>query len=92
MTLEQVANIFDSKISTIAGWETGDRSVDLDDVAKLAIAYNVHPAMLLFAPPGGSEFEQLRRASEALRAMAPEDAEDWLRMGRRLARAEPIDP
>lgn len=87
LTLERLANIIGSATSTISGWETGDRTLDLDDLAKLAEAYGVHPAALLFAPPGDAQFDNLREADKALRAMRPDDAADWIKMGRRLADA-----
>ncbi len=85
LTLEQLENIVGSKFNTISGWETGARTVDLDDLKKLADAYGVHPAALLFAPPGGPKFEQLKSADSLLEGMDEETAKLWFDMGRKLA-------
>ncbi len=85
LTLSQVADLIGSKTNTLSNWETGGRSVDLDDLKKLADAYGVHPAALLFSPHDSTEFEGLRAASELLRRMGPEAAKAWLDIGDRLA-------
>ncbi|WP_182356640.1 helix-turn-helix domain-containing protein [Komagataeibacter europaeus] len=85
LTLEQVGNIIGSKANTISGWETGGRTVDLDDLKKLADAYGVHPAALLFEPPGGEQFQAMREASGLLEKMTPERAEAWLNLGKTIA-------
>lgn len=87
LTLERLENIIGSKGNTISGWETGSRTVDLDDLKKLADAYGVHPAALLFEPPGGLEFERLRSADAVLKKMDPDSAKLWLEMGNKLASA-----
>ncbi len=84
LTLEQVGNIIGSKVNTISGWETGARTVDLDDLTKLAEAYGVHPAALLFAPPGGPKFERLRDADSILDGLDEDTARLWLEMGQKL--------
>lgn len=84
LTLEQTANIIGSKPNTISGWETGGRKVDLDDLKKLADAYQVEPAALLFAPPGGPKFEAMKEASNLIEDMSPEHAKAWLELGRAI--------
>lgn len=86
LTLEQLANRIGSKANTLSGWETGTRTLDLEDLQRLAAAYEVHPAALLFAPPGGPKFENLRLASEILEHVDPEVAREWLSVGTRLAK------
>jgi transcriptional regulator with XRE-family HTH domain len=85
LTLEQVQNRIGSKVSTISGWETGGRTVDLDDLKKLAEVYQVHPAALLFAPPGDRHFKDMRDASLLLTSMTEKQAAAWLAMGAELA-------
>jgi transcriptional regulator with XRE-family HTH domain len=84
LTLEQLENKIGSKANTISGWETGNRTVDLDDLKKLADTYGVHPAALLFAPPGGQEFDRLREAAGLLQEMDGSAAAEWLAIGRRI--------
>jgi transcriptional regulator with XRE-family HTH domain len=49
-TLEKVAEAIGSKVNTISGWETGNRGLKLDDLARLAGVYDVRPADLLQSP------------------------------------------
>lgn len=81
MTQEHIANIVGVKFNTVSGWETGKRAVDLEDLRKLAAIYGVHPAALLFAPPGGSEFDALQKAAKVLERLSPEQANLWLGVG-----------
>lgn len=81
MTQEHIANIVGVKFNTVSGWETGKRAVDLEDLDKLAKIYGVHPAALLFAPPGGAEFEAIRQAVGVLEELNPEQAQLWLGVG-----------
>ena len=85
MTLEQVGNAIGSKVNTISGWETGARTVDLDDLKRLADTYGVHPAALLFAPPGGPEFDRLKSVDALLKEMDEEAARLWFDIGHKLA-------
>ena len=87
LTLERLENIIGSKTNTISGWETGSRTVDLDDLKKLADAYGVHPAALLFSPPGGAGFESLRTADALIKNMDEDSAKLWFEMGKKLTRA-----
>lgn len=89
LTLERLADMIGSKVSTISGWETGQRTVDLDDLKRLADAYGVHPSMLLYAPPGSDELIRLQEAAHLLAKMTPEDAAEWLRLGGRFAATPP---
>lgn len=84
LTLEQLADKIGSKVSTISGWETGQRTVDLDDLKRLADAYGVHPSLLLYAPPGSDHLIQLQEAANLLSNMSPQDAAEWLRLGGRF--------
>jgi len=87
LTLEQLADKIGSKVSTISGWETGSRTVDLDDLKRLADAYGVHPALLLHAPPGSDDLLRLQGAAELLSKMSAEDAAEWLRLGARFTQS-----
>ncbi|MFT9360716.1 helix-turn-helix domain-containing protein [Acetobacter okinawensis] len=89
LTLEQTANMIGSKPNTISGWETGGRKVDLDDLKKLADAYGVDPAALLFAPPGGPKFEAMKEASNLIEDMSPEHAKAWLELGKAIVSKKP---
>ncbi len=51
--------------------------------------YGVHPAALLFAPPGGQEFERMQRAAHVISQADEETAEDWLKMGEKLTKSTP---
>lgn len=84
LTLEAVADLIGSKINTISGWETGNRGVDLDDIKKLADAYGVHPAALLFAPDDKNGYEAVRSVMEVAASMSAESREAWLAIGRQL--------
>lgn len=85
LTQQAVADGINVAFNTVSGWETGARDVDLEDLEKLASFYGIHPATLLLAPEDGPKFEAMRRASELAERMGPDAAEDWLRMGERLA-------
>jgi transcriptional regulator with XRE-family HTH domain len=91
-TLEQLSERIGSKPNTISGWETGSRTVDLDDLKKIADAYGVHPAALLFAPPGGQLFISMKEAADLLSRMDQDAIAEWLAIGRRIApQAKPND-
>jgi transcriptional regulator with XRE-family HTH domain len=49
-TLRQVSELVGSKVNTISGWETGNRRVNLDDLARLAVIYEATPDDLLRSP------------------------------------------
>lgn len=85
LTLEDVAAGVGVKFNTVSGWETGKRKLKMTDLERLAAFYGVHPATLLLAPEDGPKFEAMRRASQLAERMGPEAAEDWLRMGERIA-------
>lgn len=87
MTQEHVAARIGSRNNTLSGWETGERKVDLDDLKKLAEVYGTHPAALLFAPPGGAQFDNMRRAERVLASLDPEGTELWLQSGRKMGAA-----
>lgn len=73
-----------SKPNTISGWETGNRSVDLDDIKRIADAYGVHPAALLFAPQDQAGFEAMRDVFEMAANMTEESRKAWLAIGHQL--------
>lgn len=85
LTQKAVAEGIDIAHNTVSGWESGAREMDLSDLEKLAKFYGVHPAALLLAPEEGPKFEAMRRASQIAERMGPDAAEDWLRMGERVA-------
>ena len=91
LTLEQLANKISSKVSTISGWETGHRTVDLDDLRKIADVYGVHPSLLLFAPPGTDDLIRMQEAAALMAKMSPEDAAEWLRLGGRFTAKPPAE-
>lgn len=88
LTLQNVANIIGSKLNTISGWETGGRTVDLDDINKLAEVYEVHPAALLFAPNDPTRFEAMRDVLRTLETLNDEQRAAWLEMGRQLSKRD----
>lgn len=84
LTLEQVANQTGFKPNTISGWETGGRTVDLDDLKKLADVYEVTPALLLYAPPGSAKLRALDELSSAMDGMDPDTLNDLIKMAKKL--------
>jgi transcriptional regulator with XRE-family HTH domain len=83
-TLAQLATMIGQHLTTVQKWEKGLRAVDMDDVAKLAKAFGVHPVALFFSP---SDLELARRISEAMTLLAGMDktaADAWLRLGASL--------
>ena len=85
LTQQTVADGINVAFNTVSGWETGARNMSMEDLERLAAFYGVHPAALLLAPEEGPRFEAMRRASGLAERMGPDAAEDWLRMGERLA-------
>ncbi|WP_397540424.1 helix-turn-helix domain-containing protein [Roseomonas mucosa] len=85
LSQEQVANILGVKNNTISGWETGARTLDLEDLEKLAKIYGVHPSALLMAPEQGQLASDMRRAAEVARKLAPDAAAEWISVGERMA-------
>ena len=84
-TLQSLALLIGSKSNTIHGWESGKRTVDLDDLIRIAAAYGVHPAALLFAPTESAQFETVREATQIALRMDPDTASLWLASGRKMA-------
>lgn len=93
LTLAALADQVGSKVSTLAGWETGERAVDLGDLRRLADFYGVEVAALI-APPGedGDRARDLRLAAALAGRMDDETRREWLGIGRKLARASEGDP
>lgn len=85
LTLAALAEQIGSKVSTISGWEKGNRAVDLEDLRRLARFYDVPPAALLMAPEeGGPMAGRMARAAGKVAKMTEKDAEEWLRLGDRF--------
>lgn len=87
LSQEQVANILGVNKSTIHRWETGKRTMDLSDLARLSEVYGVEPVALLLSP---SDHELARRLTSALAVLraAPEAVADrWLQIGADLSGA-----
>lgn len=62
--------------------------MDLDDLDRVARAYDVHPATLLFAPVGAIDtVHRMQDAGSLVERMPNDAAEEWLAMGRRIANA-----
>ena len=92
LTLAALAEAIGSKASTLSEWESGARTADLADLARLAALYDVHPAALLSAPDddqGAAEVQALAAAvaeSDADPRTAPHaEVRAWLM---RLAEGE----
>jgi transcriptional regulator with XRE-family HTH domain len=84
LSQQKLADGIGVAFNTISGWETGARSVDLNDLEKLANFYRVHPASLLIAPENAAKVDAMRRAATIAEQLEPEVATDWIRMGERL--------
>lgn len=84
LTLEQVANDIGIAVSTLSGWELGERQVKLDELQKLADHYGVSPAALLMAPEDSPKAERMRKAAAIAEALPDDAADDWLRTGERI--------
>jgi transcriptional regulator with XRE-family HTH domain len=84
LTLEQVANDIGIAVSTLSGWERGERAVDLHDLEKLAAHYGVPPIVLLAAPEDSPKAQAMRRAAQIAEQMDADALNDWLRTGERL--------
>ena len=90
LTLAALAEQIGSKVSTISGWENGDRAVDLEDLRRLAKFYGVPTAALLAAPEEGVPMsERMIRAAGKAANMTEQDADEWLRLGDRFEKRAP---
>lgn len=90
LTLEGLAEQTGYAISTLSGWEKGDREVGTDDLIRLAKVYGVHPAALLMAPgDAGPKVARMIRASGLAEQMDDKAAEQWLGIGATLAEGKP---
>ena len=86
LTLGKLAEQTGYAISTLSGWEKGDREVGTEDLVKLAAAYGVHPAALLMAPEvAGPKIKRMIEASGLAEQMDTGKAEQWIELGRTLA-------
>jgi transcriptional regulator with XRE-family HTH domain len=87
LTQSALAEHIGSKVSTISGWELGERSVNTEDLQRLARFYGVHPAALLFAPEeAGPKVQMMIEASGVAEKLTPEAAKEWIGVGRRMAK------
>jgi transcriptional regulator with XRE-family HTH domain len=86
-TQEQVANILGIRNSTLSGWETGSRILNLKDIENLAKVYDLHPAALLMPPAESERVELMRQASDVAGRLDSEAGAEWVRLGQRLADA-----
>ena len=84
-TLKTLAEKLAKGVSTVSGWETGGREVDLADLNKLADVYGVHPAALLLAPSDAVPIvDDMREAGSLAKGMDETARAEWLALGRRL--------
>jgi transcriptional regulator with XRE-family HTH domain len=82
LTLEQLAERLQNAISTVSGWETGRRTMDMEDLRKLALTYGVHPAALLMDPDeANGQISRMQRAAGLASAMNETQADRWLAVG-----------
>lgn len=89
-TLKVLAERLEVGISTVSGWETGARQVDLADLVKLAAVYGVHPAALLLAPEeAGPTLSNMQEAGALVKDMDADAAAEWLAVGRRMTGRPP---
>lgn len=92
LTLEALAEQTGKSVSTLSGWERGERQVDLADLTHLANFYGVHPSALLLHPQDANPtLEAMRAASEIARTMEADAVADWLAVGRKLPKADKDD-
>lgn len=86
LTLEKLAEQTGYAVSTLSGWEKGDREVGTEDLVKLAAAYGVHPAALLMAPEvAGPKVRRMIEASGIAERLENGKAQQWIDLGRTLA-------
>lgn len=89
LTLEKLAEQTGIAVSTLSGWENGNRAVDLEDLQQLASFYGVPVAALLMVPEeGGPMAGRMARAAGRVSKMTEADAEEWLRLGERFETPE----
>lgn len=87
MTLERLAEQMENAVSTISGWETGRRTMDMEDLRKLAAIYSIHPAALLMDPDAAEgTVTRMQRAAGLAGNMSDDQAERWLALGEDVAR------
>lgn len=89
LTLEQVGNMVGVGPQAVHKWEVGKSPVDLDTIKLLAQVYGISPAALLHDPDAGELVERMQRASEVLRSLPAEKADQWLGVGAAMAGPKP---
>ena len=90
MTLKQLAERTGYAVSTLSGWENGDREVGTEDLMRLASEYGVHPAALLIAPEGsGPKVDRMIAASGLAEQLTDDQAAHWLAIARSMIGKEP---
>jgi transcriptional regulator with XRE-family HTH domain len=85
LTLEQVGNMIGVGPQAVHKWETGKTPVELETLKLLARVYGTSPAGLLFDPEDPTISEQVRRAVEIMKALAPETRDLWIASGQAMA-------
>lgn len=91
LTLETLAEQTGYAVSTLAGWEKGERQVKTEDYVRLAKVYGVHPAALMIAPEAaGPKVAQMIEAAGLVERMDKVEARQWLDIGNTLARDHPV--
>lgn len=76
-----------SKVNTISGWETGNRRVNLDDLSRLAVIYEISVADLLRSPEADPMVEKAVQRPEHEATNGAADTEAQKAMGVRLKAA-----
>lgn len=85
LTLEKLAEQTGYAVSTLSGWEKGNREVGTEDLVRLAAFYGVHPAALLMAPEdAGPKISRMIEASGLAERLEDDKADQWLALGRTL--------
>lgn len=90
LTLSQLAEASGFAVSTLSGWENGDREVGMEDLRRLAAVYDVHPAALLLNPEeAGPIVARMIKASGLAQRMGEQAADQWLAVGETMAGKRP---
>jgi transcriptional regulator with XRE-family HTH domain len=89
LSLDTAASHIGVHLSTLQKWEKGLRAPGPQDLERVAQVYGIHPAALFFHPDDKDKAARLTRAHALLDAMAPEMAEQWLRLAETMAPREP---
>jgi len=88
-TLENVTEKIGSKVNTISGWETGNRRINLDDLARLAAIYEVSPADLLQSPEIYEQRQALGRLTSVASRLTSDQVAHLIWFSESIASSEP---